>query len=97
MPYYPMKNFKFVRFEKSNTRFKKYDAIIQNKVLKTLHRIPFGDNRYFHFFDKTPLNIYSHLNHYDKDRKRRFLARHKRYLEIGYYSPVWFSINYLWK
>jgi hypothetical protein len=54
---------------------KKYAArIILEGKEKLVH---FGDVRYFHYKDKTPLNLWSHLNHNDLERKQRYLARHK--------------------
>jgi hypothetical protein len=96
MSYFPIKNFKLVNFEKSKTKNKKYDAILQNKETKKLGRVPFGDNRYEHFKDSTPLKLYSHLNHNDKKRQQSYIARHSVYIKTGYYSPGFFSMKYLW-
>lgn len=59
--------------------------------------VTFGDRRYEHFEDKTPLMLYSYQNHYDENRRRSYRARHGAQ---GYqnekYSPAWFSWWFLW-
>jgi len=96
MSYFPINNFKLVNFEKSKTKNKKYDAILKNKENKKLMRVPFGDNRYEHFKDKTGLGLYSHFNHLDKSRQKNYIARHSVYIKEGYFSPGYFSMKYLW-
>lgn len=96
MVYFSKTEYKFVRFEKSKTKHKKYDAIIQNKKTSREKHLPFGDVRYQHFKDSTGLNIYSHLDHNDNDRRRLYRARHKQFLKNGYYSPSYYSFYYLW-
>jgi len=59
MVYYPKSNFRHVGFVKSNTKYKKYDAIVRNKKDDSSFRVPFGDNRYEHYKDKTGLGLYS--------------------------------------
>jgi hypothetical protein len=96
MSYFSKKDYKFLRFQKSNTANKKYDAILENKKTKKTKKIPFGDKRYEQYQDTTGLGIYTHKDH--KDKKRRFLyrQRHMGYLKEGYYSPSFFSWAYLW-
>lgn len=68
---------------------KKYYAIVNNK------KVYFGgDPRiYQHYEDK--MKYYRHLDHHDKERRKRFKARHyKRLNEIG--TPTWFSDQILW-
>lgn len=96
MSFYPKNNFKFIGFVKSNTKFKKYDAIIKNKQNDRSYRIPFGDNRYQHYKDKTGLGLYSHLNHLDTKRQKLYVARHQHFIKNNYYSPGYFSMKYLW-
>ena len=83
-------------FVKSNTKYKKYDAIVKNKHNLRAFRIPFGDNKYQHYKDKTGLGLYSHLNHLDKKRQHRYFVRHQHNIKEGYYSPAYFSMKYLW-
>ena len=77
----------------------KYTAII-NKNGKT-YNVNFGDKRYEHYHDK--IGLYSHLDHNDKERRKRYIKRHsaiinkdgKKAISIKY-SPAWFSLRYLW-
>ena len=96
MVYYPKQDFKFVGFVKSNTKNKKYDAIIKNKQNDRAYRVPFGDDRYQHYKDKTGLGLYSNLNHLDKKRQKAYVSRHTHYIKDNYYSPSYFSMKYLW-
>ena len=87
--------FKHIRFERSKTRFKKYDAIIQDNITKRKQRISFGDNRYEHFKDTTGLKLYTSLDHNDPKRRRLYKTRHEK-TRHKKYSPSWYSDNYLW-
>lgn len=87
--------YKFLGFEPSNTKNKKYDAILENKQSKKIKRIPFGDSRYQQFKDRTGLGSYTHLDHKDADRRLRYLSRHENDRHQKY-SSGWFSANYLW-
>jgi hypothetical protein len=79
---------------------KKYTAII----MATGKRVHFGDRRYQHFRDRTPLRLYSHLDHNDLARRDNYRKRHgsirlKKDGSLAYmnkYSPAWFSYYYLW-
>lgn len=56
-------------------KHKKYKArVIWKGKEQTVH---FGDTRFQQYKDTTPLRLYSHLDHNDKERRRRYLARHK--------------------
>jgi hypothetical protein len=57
--------------------------------------VHFGDTRYQHYRDRTPLRLYSHLNHGDAARRRNFKSRHERTRHVKY-SASWFADNYLW-
>lgn len=65
-----------IRLEPSTRNHKKYvaDVIIKGKLYKNVH---FGDKRYQHYRDMTPLKLYSYLDHEDMARKRAFHSRHK--------------------
>lgn len=60
----------------SNRKHKKYaaDVFLRGRLYRNVH---FGDTRYQHYHDMTPLKLYSHLDHNDWDRKERFQARHQ--------------------
>lgn len=93
--YYSMKKYKLLKYRKSKTKHKMYDAILLDKNEKQ-HIVPFGDKRYENYRDKTGLNLYPHLIHNDKKRRKRFRTRHKHYLKNGFYSPSYFSYYILW-
>lgn len=93
---YPVVDYNFIKFEKSNTNNKKYDAIIQNKITKQKYIVPFGDTRYEQYIDSTGLNLYKNLNHYDKARRTNYKIRHRKTFNKNYYSPAYFSWIYLW-
>ena len=88
-------DFKLVRFEKSKTSFKKYDAILMNKKTGMLQRVPFGDNRYPQYKDKVPLGLYRKSDHNDKERRRRYRLRHAGE-DKNKFSSGYFSWKYLW-
>lgn len=86
-----------LEFKKSTHKNKKYMVYHNDKW------IHFGDNRYEQYFDKTPLKLYSHLNHLDKDRRKNYLTRSKGIKDkngnLTYNdrnSPNYYSIKYLW-
>lgn len=59
--------------------------------------VQFGDTRYQHFRDRTPLRLYSHLDHGDAERRRRYRLRHgAQGHHLKKHSPAWFAWHYLW-
>jgi hypothetical protein len=94
--YYNKKEYKLLGYRRSNTKHKKYDAIIENKKTQKKIHIPFGDKRYENYHDLTGLNLYPKLLHNDKNRRRLYKARHKKDLKEGYYSPGYFSYYIIW-
>ena len=86
---------KFIKFEKSKAKNKKYVAILKNTETGRTKKINFGDKRYQHYRDKTGLGLYSHLDHRDPERRRRYRARHGKTMTKKY-SASWFSAKYLW-
>lgn len=65
--------------------------------------VSFGDRRYAQYMDRSPLGLYSHMNHLDDKRRRIYRRRHSKitnrdgvpaYMEK--FSPAWFSWHYLW-
>ena len=78
------KEYRIHHFSKSNRKNKKYIGHLMYigdiKKLKNPKRnyfidIHFGDSRYEHFKDTTINPIYSHLDHLDIDRRRRYIKR----------------------
>jgi len=97
MVYYSMNDYKLIRFVKSNTAGKMYDAVLEKRDDRTRRkRVPFGDNKMMNYQDKTGLNLYNGLIHGDQKRRESYIARHKGFLKPGFYSPGWFSMKYLW-
>lgn len=94
--YYKISDYRLIRFQKSKTKFKKYDAILQNRKTNKLYIVPFGQLPYESYRDKTGLNLYPQLLHGDKKRRERYRIRHQKDLKDGYYSPGYFSYFYLW-
>ena len=76
-------------FRKSTRKNKKYMAKVGNKW------VHFGQLGYEHYYDATPLHLYSNLNHLDARRRRNFKARHEG-TRHKKYSPSWFSDQFLW-
>ena len=78
-----------VRFEKSKEKGKKYLAILPDG-----RHVNFGALGYQHYEDSTPLKLYSHLDHKDPERRKRYHQRHKK--DYPKHSADWFSKTYLW-
>ena len=92
---------KVVRYE-LGPGFHKYTA-----VLSSGKRVYFGDRRYEHYKDSVPKSLgggrWSHLDHRDPERRRRYRARHAgvktkngRAAYKIQFTPAWFSYYYLW-
>lgn len=78
-----------IKFEKSKAKGKKYTAILPDGK-----RVNFGAEGYAQYKDRTPLKLYSHLDHNDSERRKRYYDRHNK--DYPKYSPDWFSKKYLW-
>ena len=84
---------------KSTRKNKKYMVVVNGK---TYH---FGDSRFAQYKDRTPLKLYSHLDHNDKKRQRNYFKRHsgvatrreaiEKEMKNGI-SPKLLSHIYLW-
>jgi hypothetical protein len=96
MNYFLKTDYTLKGFEKSKRKYKKYDAILLNKINKKIYLIPFGDSRYQQYKDDSGLHLYSHLDHGDKKRRDSYKNRHAKDVRDGYYSAGYFSMNYLW-
>jgi len=91
-----MKDYKFLKFIRSKTKGKKYDAIIENVKTGQIATLPFGDVKYDQYIDSTGLKLYSHKDHNDKMRRTLYRKRHEVYLKTNMYSPGYFSWRFLW-
>lgn len=87
-------DYKFIEFKKSNTKHKKYDALLMNKKTNKIKKVPFGDNRYEQYKDNA-LGIYSHLDHKDLKRKASYKARHAGE-QNNKFSSGYFAWHFLW-
>lgn len=84
---------------KSSAKNKKYSVyVLKDGKRKLIH---FGDRSMQHYKDK--IGEYKHLDHGDKDRRKRYLARAKGIKnKAGQLtwkdktSPNYFSIKFLW-
>lgn len=94
--FYLISDYKLINFERSKTKNKKYDAILQNKLNGKIVKIPFGDNRYEHFKDSTGLGLYSNKDHGDLKRRQLYRQRHQKDIKKGYYSPGYMAYYFLW-
>lgn len=84
-------------FKKSTRKHKKY--MVQYKD----GWIHFGDTRYQHYKDSTPLKLYSHLDHGDKERRGNYRARASKIRDkegkLTYNdksSANYYAYHYLW-
>lgn len=74
----------------SESKNKKYSVyVMKDGKRKIIH---FGDTRYEHYRDI--LGYYSELNHYDKDRRKRYYSRHGESTDKT--SPKYWSHRILW-
>ena len=87
--------FRHIRFERSKTRGKKYDAIIEDKVTKRQQRVSFGDVNYQHYRDSTGLKLDSRLDHNDPKRRANYKARHEN-TRHKKFSASWYADRFLW-
>jgi len=83
-------------FDKSVPYPYKYGVLVANDKI-----IYFGDRRYEQYYDKG--GVWKHLNHGDKERRRRYLARARgiknKYGKVtcnDKNSANYWSIHYLW-
>ena len=93
-----MSDWRLLGFKKSQAKGKKYSALIQHKKNDRIRTINFGSttkpNQQYR--DSTGLGLYSHLDHGDKERKKRYISRHKVFIRDKHYSAGYFSMRYLW-
>lgn len=79
---------------KSTRKGKKYMVYVKYNNKRGYKLIHFGASSYGHYKDKTPLKLYKHLDHGDKERKKRYYARHGKATDKT--SAKWWSNKYLW-
>jgi len=89
------REYRLLGFERSRSRNKKYDAILEHKATGKLRRVPFGQLGYEHYRDRTGLRLYSHLDHNDPGRRASYLSRHRKDKD-NLFSSGYFAARYLW-
>lgn len=87
--------FRLLRFERSRTKNKKYDAIIEDVKTKRTQRVPFGQIGYSQYLDSTGKKLYSRNDHKDLERRKNYLARHEK-TRHKKFSSSWLSATFLW-
>lgn len=85
-------------FQKSKVKNKKYS--VKSPSGRTIN---FGDTRYQHYKDATGLGLYSHLDHKDPERRKKYRERHSKILlkdgTPAYKNKeqaAYYSYYYLW-
>ena len=87
--------YEFIRFDKSTRLNKKYSALLKKKNTSKYFRIHFGTKDELHFYDRTNLGFFTHLDHLDF-KIRWVYRKSKQNLAIdGYFSSIYFDLNYL--
>jgi hypothetical protein len=86
---------KLLRIEVSPRTHKKYVAVLHNTTTNRLNRVHFGDSRYQQYRDRTKLKRWAHLDHDDRDRRKKFRQRF-RWAAKKKFSAAYFSWTYLW-
>ena len=87
-------NYKLIKITPSKRKYKKYQALLRNVRTGRTKTVHFGDSRYQQYKDSTGIGKYSHKDHLDLARRRRYYQRHGR--KAPKWSPKWFSHKYLW-
>jgi hypothetical protein len=78
----------------STRKGKKYDIYTKNKEGKYDYLLSFGSALHQQYKDQTPLQAFSHLNHYDLKRRSAYYKRHG--ITSDKTSAKYFSNKYLW-
>lgn len=86
--------FKHLRFERSKTSGKKYDAIIEDIITRKRQRVPFGNLNISHYKDTTNLKLYSYLDN-KNERQRTININTYNKTNKKKYSPSWYEIIFL--
>lgn len=84
-----------IKFYPSTRNNKKYMAEFPDGT-----KVHFGDKRYQQYFDR--IGLYSSLNHYDQERRIKYLIRHRNDLKlddngkVDKKRPGYLAMMYLW-
>lgn len=92
-----MNEYKLLKFEVANPGTNKmYTAVLKQRRGDRIVRLNFGDRRYENYTDRTGLKAFPELIHGDNKRRESYKKRHQVFIKEGFYSPGYFSMNYLW-
>jgi hypothetical protein len=82
-----------IEFEKSTRKNKKYLAGVYDARGELIRKSHFGDSRYQHYRDSTPVKLFSHLDHGGLVAER-FIPKtpHGARLPLGFGYPLAFEI-----
>lgn len=102
---YNIYDWKIKDFYVSDKPEKKYYVIIEHRTNKDLKpvKLYFGAKKlekgkwipYQQFKDSTPLGTYKEYDHYDLQRRQRYINRHIP-IELTHFTPNMLSFVYLW-
>lgn len=100
MVYYKKSDYNLINIQKSDRKGKKYTAVIQHKTGKIKY-IHFGAIKpdgtpYPQYKDSTKLKLYKKYDHGDRNRQKKYIARHKGFIKPFYYNPGYFAMTFLW-
>ncbi len=88
------KDYRLLEFKKTpSTHKSKYFAILEHKQTGRQKKVPFGSKSYEQYCDK--IGEYSSKDHGDKERRRRYRARHFGE-DKNKFSSGYFAWKYLW-
>lgn len=74
---------------------KKYSVLKYNPETNEYeYLLSFGQQNYAQYRDKTPLKLYSYLDHNDEKRRQNYYKRHGTTNNIE--SAKWWSHTFLW-
>ena len=91
----PAERMRLQSIQVSDRPHKKYMAFVKNLETQKVRKVHFGDTRYQHYKDQTRIKAFTHLDHLDKDRRKRFKQRFAKIIKRKY-SAAYFSDKYLW-
>ena len=101
MVYYRKSEYTLIKIQKSDRAGKKYTAAIQQKPAGKIKYIHFGAIKpdgtpYPQYKDSTKLKLYKKYDHGDRNRQKKYIARHRGFIKPFYYSAGQMSMDYLW-
>lgn len=87
-----MVSFKLLEILPPTQKGKKYAARVLIPSTGATKIINFGSSSYQQYEDKTPLQLWKHLNHYDRKRRENYRKRHAK--DTGIAGQL--ALKFLW-